>query len=160
MHDEREPWQDQTVLQLMHHIHICIAYQLFYYCFFFVATMMRWDMHRWRETLAGLILTLRRIRARHITSYSTLTIASSTFGTLDKKQPMMNLQTAEVFKKTVRALVNHVDDCIIQTLVVHSEFGSQSIDIVVKRSGKIQLFRLTLFCFAMEWNGVHVHCMG
>ena len=73
---------------------------------------------------------------------------------------MMNLQTAEVFKKTVCALVNHVDDCIRQTLVVHSEFGSQSIDIVVKRSGKIQLFRLALFCFAMEWNGVHVHCMG
>ena len=51
---------------------------------------------------------------------------------------MMTLQTAEVFKKTVRAPVNHVDGCILQTLVVQSEFGSQSIDIVVKRSGKIQ----------------------
>ena len=70
---------------------------------------------------------------------------------------MMNLQTAQVFKKTVRALVNHVDGCILQTLVVHSKFGSQSIDIVVKRSGKIQLFRLALFCFAMEWNGVQMY---
>ena len=143
----------------MHNIHICMHINYFIIVSF-VATMMRWDMHRWRETLAGLILTLRRIRARLITSYSTLPLVSSTCSTLDKKQPMMNLQTAEVFKKTVRALVNHVDDCIRQTLVVHLEFGSQSIDIVVKRSGKIQLFRLALFCFAMEWNGVHVHCMG